>query len=47
MNLVAKEYIASKNDIGKGVLILSEMTGAATELSERILKRPMLPVNGT
>jgi trehalose 6-phosphate synthase/phosphatase len=40
MNLVAKEYIASKNDIGKGVLILSEMTGAATELSEAILVNP-------
>jgi trehalose 6-phosphate synthase/phosphatase len=40
MNLVAKEYIASKNDTGKGVLILSEMTGAATELSEAILVNP-------
>jgi trehalose 6-phosphate synthase/phosphatase len=40
MNLVAKEYIASKNDLGKGVLILSEMTGAATELSEAILVNP-------
>lgn len=40
MNLVAKEYIASKNDIGKGVLILSEMTGAATELSDAILVNP-------
>lgn len=40
MNLVAKEYIASKNEIGKGVLILSEMTGAATELSDAILVNP-------
>jgi len=31
MNLVAKEYIATKDD-GKGVLILSEMAGAAKEL---------------
>ena len=31
MNLVAKEYVASKTD-GKGVLILSEMAGAAIEL---------------
>jgi len=40
MNLVAKEFIASKDIIGKGVLILSEMTGAATELSEAILVNP-------
>jgi trehalose 6-phosphate synthase/phosphatase len=40
MNLVAKEYIASKDSIGKGVLILSEMTGAATELTEAILVNP-------
>ncbi len=36
MNLVAKEYIASRND-GKGVLILSEFTGAIKELSESII----------
>lgn len=40
MNLVAKEFIASKDTIGKGVLILSEMTGAATELTEAILVNP-------
>ncbi|MFC1504776.1 bifunctional alpha,alpha-trehalose-phosphate synthase (UDP-forming)/trehalose-phosphatase, partial [Spirochaetota bacterium] len=39
MNLVAKEYIASKTD-GKGVLILSEMTGAARELGEAIIVNP-------
>jgi trehalose 6-phosphate synthase/phosphatase len=35
MNLVAKEYLATKAD-GKGVLILSEMTGAASELGEAL-----------
>ncbi len=39
MNLVCKEYIASKAD-KKGVLILSEMAGAAKELSEAILINP-------
>ena len=39
MNLVAKEYIASKND-GDGVLILSSFTGAARELSESLLINP-------
>jgi trehalose 6-phosphate synthase/phosphatase len=38
MNLVAKEYIASCID--KGVLILSELTGAASELNEAILVNP-------
>ncbi|HUC81835.1 MAG TPA: bifunctional alpha,alpha-trehalose-phosphate synthase (UDP-forming)/trehalose-phosphatase [Flavisolibacter sp.] len=38
MNLVAKEYIASCID--KGVLILSELTGAASELSEAVLVNP-------
>lgn len=38
MNLVAKEYVASKSD--KGVLILSELAGAASELSEAILVNP-------
>ena len=33
MNLIAKEFIATKTD-GSGVLILSEMTGAASELGE-------------
>ena len=39
MNLVAKEYIASKLN-KKGVLILSEMAGASKELSEAILINP-------
>lgn len=38
MNLVAKEFIASCND--KGVLILSELTGAASELSEALQVNP-------
>ena len=36
MNLIAKEYVAAKTD-GKGVLILSEMTGAASELGEAVI----------
>ncbi len=39
MNLIAKEFIATKAD-GKGVLILSEMTGAAKELGEAIIVNP-------
>ncbi len=39
MNLVAKEFIASKTD-GTGVLILSEMAGAARELSEALVINP-------
>ncbi|MCL6559947.1 MAG: trehalose-phosphatase, partial [Firmicutes bacterium] len=39
MNLVAKEYIAAKAD-GKGVLIISEMAGAASELGEAIVINP-------
>jgi trehalose 6-phosphate synthase/phosphatase len=39
MNLVCKEYIASKTD-QTGVLILSEMAGAAKELSEAIIVNP-------
>jgi trehalose 6-phosphate synthase/phosphatase len=38
MNLVAKEYVASCID--KGVLILSEFTGAASELNEALLVNP-------
>ncbi len=40
MNLVAKEFIASRKDM-RGVLILSEMTGAATELGEALLINPL------
>jgi trehalose 6-phosphate synthase/phosphatase len=39
MNLVAKEYVASKVD-GQGVLILSEMAGAARELGEALQINP-------
>ena len=39
MNLIAKEFIASKRD-GRGVLVLSEMTGAAKELGEAIMVNP-------
>ncbi|OGQ83743.1 MAG: bifunctional alpha,alpha-trehalose-phosphate synthase (UDP-forming)/trehalose-phosphatase [Deltaproteobacteria bacterium RIFCSPLOWO2_12_FULL_60_19] len=39
MNLVAKEYIASRTDL-TGVLILSEMAGAAKELAEAIIINP-------
>ena len=34
MNLVAKEYIAAKEDSKRGVLILSEMAGAVYELND-------------
>lgn len=39
MNLVAKEFVASRKD-ESGVLILSEMAGAAKELTEAILVNP-------
>jgi trehalose 6-phosphate synthase/phosphatase len=39
MNLVAKEYVAVKRD-KPGVLILSEMAGAATELNDAIVINP-------
>ncbi|HYG40512.1 MAG TPA: bifunctional alpha,alpha-trehalose-phosphate synthase (UDP-forming)/trehalose-phosphatase [Cytophagales bacterium] len=39
MNLVAKEYVATKTD-GKGVLILSEMAGAVKELSQAVCINP-------
>lgn len=39
MNLVAKEYVASLQ-AGKGVLILSELTGAAKELRQALLVNP-------
>lgn len=39
MNLVAKEYVAAKRDC-PGVLILSEMAGAALELPEAIIVNP-------
>ncbi len=39
MNLIAKEYIATRSD-EKGVLILSEMAGASKELGEAIIINP-------
>jgi trehalose 6-phosphate synthase/phosphatase len=39
MNLIAKEFIATKID-GQGVLILTEMAGAARELGEAIIVNP-------
>jgi trehalose 6-phosphate synthase/phosphatase len=39
MNLVAKEYVASSST-QRGVLILSELAGAASELNEAILVNP-------
>lgn len=39
MNLVAKEYVAAKRD-NPGVLILSEMTGAAAELKDALIINP-------
>jgi len=39
MNLVCKEYVASRND-NTGVLILSEMAGASKELSDAIIVNP-------
>lgn len=36
MNLVAKEYIASRRDYG-GMLVISETAGAASELSEALI----------
>jgi trehalose-6-phosphate synthase len=39
MNLVAKEYIAARND-GDGVLMLSRFTGAARELKDALLINP-------
>jgi alpha,alpha-trehalose-phosphate synthase [UDP-forming] len=42
MNLVAKEFVASRTD-EDGVLILSSFTGAARELSSAILVNPFSP----
>jgi len=39
MNLVSKEYVASRND-NNGVLILSEMAGASKELNDALLVNP-------
>ena len=39
MNLVAKEYVAARND-GDGVLVLSKFAGAAQELSDALVVNP-------
>ncbi len=44
MNLVAKEYIAARNDLN-GALILSQFTGAARELKDVIQVNPYDPDN--
>lgn len=40
MNLIAKEYVAARDSAGDGVLVLSEMAGAAQELTEALLVNP-------
>ena len=39
MNLVAKEFVAARND-DRGVLVLSELTGAAQELRDAVIINP-------
>jgi trehalose 6-phosphate synthase len=39
MNLVAKEFVASRND-ERGVLVLSELAGAAQELTGALIINP-------
>jgi trehalose 6-phosphate synthase len=39
MNLVAKEYVAARED-GSGALVLSEFAGAAAELTQAFLVNP-------
>jgi len=39
MNLVAKEFVAARTD-GDGVLLLSQYTGAARELTDAVLINP-------
>ena len=39
MNLVAKEFVAAHQD-GRGVLVLSEYTGAADQLTQAVLVNP-------
>jgi trehalose 6-phosphate synthase len=39
MNLVAKEYVAARSDLG-GTLVLSEFAGAAAELKQAFLVNP-------
>ena len=42
MNLVAKEFVASRTD-NRGVLLLSKFAGAARELCEAVLVNPFAP----
>ena len=42
MNLIAKEYVSARAD-GTGVLILSEMAGAAKELPQALIINPNTP----
>jgi len=42
MNLVAKEFVASRSD-DDGILILSSFTGAARELTDALLVNPFAP----
>jgi trehalose 6-phosphate synthase len=42
MNLVAKEYVAARDD-EDGVLVLSKFTGAATELLDALIVNPYDP----
>jgi trehalose 6-phosphate synthase len=39
MNLVAKEFVAAREDC-RGVLVLSQFTGAAKELTEALIVNP-------
>jgi trehalose 6-phosphate synthase len=39
MNLVAKEFVAARDD-ERGVLVLSQFTGAARELAEALIVNP-------
>jgi trehalose 6-phosphate synthase len=39
MNLVAKEFVAARDD-EHGVLVLSQFTGAASELTEALIVNP-------
>jgi trehalose 6-phosphate synthase len=39
MNLVAKEFVAARTDL-KGVLVLSEFTGAAREMTGALIVNP-------
>jgi trehalose 6-phosphate synthase len=40
MNLVAKEFVAAQNPDDPGVLVLSNMAGAARELNDALLVNP-------